>query len=318
MRKIFTVLLLLWFIPLLHSEDIPHYGYQIPHTPLYVGGYISAVYDKEEYDDIVFDDIALLFYANRDKYHFLSELEISDLPLQGGKNTDIRIYIERFVLSYDQDEYTTISVGKFNSDIGFWNIAPINTLTDTTTSPHIMEVMFPELTTGIEYAKSLSDEEILFSLTLQNNSDMDKQYNNFYINRHYAFMLRYAGYNHTLKLNGGYFKETNNKESFYAGIAYQHESDKWTLQSELFTREAVNAKDIPYNGYIQLTRHFGIHHDIVAREEIYKDNIANVRENISLIGYTYRPRTSIALKGEYVHHSKLPRHLLIISASMVF
>jgi len=315
-----SVLLLFSLLILpLKADDTMTHGWKTPHTPLYIGGYISAVYDNKEVDDdILFDDIALLFYANVEKYHFLGEIEAADIPLRGGKNSDIRIYIERLQLNYDFNDNTTVTFGKFNSDIGFWNLAPINTLTDTTTSPYLMENTFPELTTGLMVTKSFWDEEQVFSVTVQNNPDLDRNYNNMKTDKHYAFGYTYADYATTWRINGGYFHEKHKGNAYYGGISYRNESTRWTIQSELFHKTQNNHRTIPYNFYLQLTRHLTDRHDLVFRQEFYKDYSIATKEAVSLVGFTYRPHPSLTFKTEYIRHSVLPLNRIVFSCSMVF
>jgi hypothetical protein len=318
MRILFLTLFFLFIPSLCNSNEDQNYGYKIPYTPLYIGGYLSAEYDKEKHDTLFFDDIALLFYANIGKYHLLGEVEAADIPLDGSKNSDIRLYIERIEISYHIDEYSTLAFGKFNSDIGFWNLAPINTLTDTTTPPYLMQDTFPELTTGLLYTHSFSDEEQILSFIFQHNSDIDKQYNNMEVDKHYGIGYTYYGQICTWRMNGGYYHNKRDNNSFYGGISYQKESTYWTLQGELFTKQSAKNHDVPYNIYAQFTNHIANQHDLIFRQEFYKDNFLHIKEGISLIGYTYRPRPFIAIKGEYVKHSSLPKNRLVFSFSVVF
>ena len=319
MHSVLSVILLFFSIAICRGDEIPDYGYRIANTPLYIGGYVSAVYDeKETEDDIFFDDISLLFYANAEKYHFLSEIEAADLPLRGGKNSDIHIYIERLQLNYDFNDNTTVTLGKFNSDIGFWNLAPVNTLTDTTTSPYLTENTFPELTTGLMVTKSFWDEEQIFSITIQNNPDLDKNYNNIKTDKHYAFSYTYADYATTWRINGGYFHEKGKGDAYYGGLSYRYENTLWTIQSELFHKTQNNRRTIPYNLYLQLTRHLTDSHDLVFRQEFYEDHAIEIKDAISLIGFTYRPHPSLTFKTEYIRHSVLPLNRIVFSCSAVF
>ncbi len=317
--RIFTLILFILFpSSILHSDESLNYGWNIPQTPLYVGGYFSTSYDPREINDLVFDDIALLFYANKEKYHLLGEVELSDIPLKHLDRKNLRLFIERFQLAYDMNENTTITLGKFYSKIGFWNISPINTLTDTTTSPYILESTFPELSSGLLYNYSFDYGDQMLSLTIQHNPDLDTSYNNIHINRHYALAYTYLSDSYTLRANCGYFRQINHQKSFYEGLSIQYENDFWTIQSELFSKQSTKHQNIPYNTYLQITRHLYNKHDIVFREELYKDNATNIQENISLIGYTYRPHPFIAFKSEYVKYSNLPKSRFIFSFSMVF
>ncbi len=317
--RVFTfVLFMILSFSVLRSEDSLNYGLNIPKTPLYVGGYFSTSYDPKEYDDLIFDDIALLFYANIGKYNLLGEVELSDIQLQHIHKKNLRLFIERLQLSYDLNENSTFTLGKFYSDIGFWNISPINTLTDTTTSPYLLKTTFPELTSGLMYQYSFDYDDQLLSFTLQQSSDLDTAYNNMHINQHYAISYTYISSVYTIKLNGGFFHQINHKKSFYEGISIQYEDDLWKVQSELFAKQSKHNQNIPYNTYLQITRHLYDKHDIIFRQELYKDNSINTQENIFLLGYTYRPHPFIAFKSEYVKHTTLPKSRFVFSFSMVF
>lgn len=312
------IVIVLLFPYYLHSDENRH-GWHLPHTPLYLSGYISTKYDPKEDEEPTFDDLALLLYANGERYHFLGEVELSDLSVIHPHLNHTNLYIERLRAGYDLDAFNQLTIGKFNSEIGFWNLARISILTDTTTAPYILEHIFPELTTGILYTHSFEDELQSLSLTIQHNKALDNRYNNLKINRHYAAGYTYSGDSVSWKFNGGYYRMQSGQRSWYTGIGCRMEYPEWTIQSELFRKQSEHTvATIPYDGYIQITKHLSSHHDLVLREERYKDRSQPVEEGISLVGLTYRPSSSTLCKGEYLWHTRLPKNRFVFSFSVLF
>ncbi len=316
MRSYFLV----FFIYLINSlpiqaEENMSYGLKIPNTPIYLGGYLSGEYNKEEKKQFVFDDIALLFYSSFEKFNLLGEIEASDVELD---ESNIIFNLERLQIAYHINDDAIIYIGKFNTNMGYWNRAPVNILEDTTTKPHILKNIFPNLTTGISYQQQFKEKEKELILTLQHNDNLDKKYNNILNNRHYALSYKSFEESFSWSIGGGYFHTLNKTDSYYAGVGFEKESLDWTILSELFSKKEEKGDSIPYDGYLQLTRHIYYRHDIVFRTEFYKDEKLNIHENISLLGYTYRPLPSIAIKGEYIKHTILPKSRIVLSISAIF
>ncbi len=316
----FFILLSALFILLspLAGDDSDGYGWFVPDTPVCLSGYLSAGYDSKEQTDPGFDDIALLLYANRGRYHLLSEAEISDLSVRKPDLGTAPLLLERLQLAYDLDSDDTITIGKFNSDIGFWNLARISILTDTTTAPHILKHIFPELTTGLLYRHRFDDADRALSLTLQHNEAIDNRYNNMRIDRHYA--IGYSAYTEylTWRLNAGQYRKKDHTHAWYAGVGMRIEKEMWRIDSELFHKHSRKGDDTPYDGYLQLVTHITDRVDSVLRGEYYRDDSADVTEGIMLIGLTYRPSGSFTLKAEYLHHTRLPQNRFVFSLSVLF
>ncbi|MCH9741174.1 MAG: hypothetical protein K0U38_10125 [Epsilonproteobacteria bacterium] len=314
---------ILYFIlltKLLIASDPTSYGWNIPNTPLNVGGYIDATYDEKREDEFMFNDIALLFSAHKNHFDMLGEVEISHLTLDGKSNgsSSIEIILERLQLSYALENEQTLTVGRFNSDIGYWNQAPINIVQDTTTKPHIVKSVFPKATTGVMYQKGIEDEDSL-SLTLQYNDDIGNHDESIVVDRHLAMM--YYGVSSDMfswRMAGGSFRKYKGYEAYYLGAGIQYDSDEVTLQSELFTQQNSSGFDIPYSGYLQSVWHFVNRQDAVVRFEHYQDEILDVHEAIFLIGYTYRPWENMVFKGEYIYHTQLPLNRFVYSFSVLF
>ena len=305
------------FLSALQADISMSHGWKIPQTPLYVGGYLSAQYDAQEKHQASFDDVALLFYGDFDMFHLLGEVEASDIALDSLDIDAKDLHIERLQLEYEVSDNAFIRVGKFNSDVGFWNQTPVDALDDTSTSPDILRRVFPKLTTGVLYHHDMFQDDASFSLTLQHNQNIDKDYNNIVVDRHYALAYqRYEGL-FSWRGNVGYFKEDGIGDAYYMGVGAQMLGDEWTVLGEVF-RKNQEHHDIPYDAYLQATWHVLYGQDIVFRTQQYKDVSLAVSENISLLGYTYRPWASLALKGAYIRHSSLDKSRFVFSLSVIF
>lgn len=317
LRSFLLVLLLFSLTRSLCADDAMAYGWNIPGTPLFLGGHVSMNYDDDAKEEkkVIFDDIALQFYANSDRVSLLGEIEASDVPVD---HITLAMRIERLRLDWYVNDETTFTAGKFNSDIGFWNQIPINILQDTTTYPNMLEYVFPKLTTGLMAAHSFDEDDARLSLTIQHNNDFDKHYNNIITDRHYALAYRQTTAYFTWRFNAGYYRTSDTKRYFYGGIGVRRETRHYTLTGELFTRQGNKHRNIPYDGYCQLTWHMMHRHDLAFRTEYYRDQTLKVRENISLVGYTYRPIPAVALKAEMVRHTQLPKSRFVLSVSAMF
>jgi hypothetical protein len=313
----------LYFILLskfLLATDPTSYGWNIPNTSLNIGGYIDSTYDKKREDAFMFNDIALLFSSHENHFDMLGEVEISHLTLDGKSNgsSDIEIILERLQLAYSLENEQMFTIGRFNSDIGYWNQAPINILQDSITKPHIVKNIFPKATTGLMYKKGFDDENQL-SITLQHNRDVGNHDESIVVDRHLA--MGYHGISSdrlSWRVSGGSFRKYSGEETYYFGVGTEYDGDLLTLQGELFTQQNHREFEIPYSGYLQSVWHLANRQDGMVRFEHYKDELLDVHEAIVLVGYAYRPSENIVLKGEYVYHSQLPLKSFVYSFSVIF
>ena len=316
MKKIVFIIM---FSTLLFAAEPIDYGWDIPYTPLRIGGYIDAVYDEKADDSLIFDDLSLLLSANKNRFDFLSEIEVSSLNIDGKSNgsSDIDLNLERLQLTYALDDKRSIRVGRFNSDIGYWNQAPVNILQETTIVPHMTHYLYPKATTGVSYIKQVNDEE-RFSLTVQNNRDIGEE-SYLLIDRHVAMSYHAVADELAWSLSAGYYREEKSQnEAYYAGLGIEYEFENVILQSELFTQNGKDGLSKPYSAYVQSSWNFAKRQNAVLRLEAYKDEVLATEEVISLLGYVYRPLANIALKGEYIHHSDLPLNRFVASFSVMF
>jgi len=274
-------------------------------------------YDQKREDKFLFNDIAMIFSGDYDRLSLLGEVELSHISLDGKSNSssDIDINLERLQLSYALSDDQTIQIGRFDSDIGFWNQAPIPILQETTTTPHITNI-YPKASTGLLYRQNLNYENSI-SLTLQHNPDLAHQSNIASIDRHRAFGYRGVYDAFAWSLSGGLYRKEK-IEFTYWGVGAEYEWDSVSLQGEIFTQESKSKDDIPYSGYLQSVWHFSDKQAVVMRFEGYDDESIDTQEQIYLWGYVYRPWANMALKAEYIHHTKLPLKRFVYSLSVLF
>jgi len=314
-----TIVYFLLFSINLHAETEKSYGWNIPNSSLNIGGYLDMTYDDTRIDDFLFNDIAMIVSGRQDRFDLLAEIELSHISLDGKSNQsgDIDLNVERLQLSYALSDEQMVRVGRFNSDVGYWNQAPIPILQDTTTKPHFVGKLFPRATTGLLFRQSINNSNTI-SFTVQNNDDIAHQENSVEINRHASFSYLGVYEDFSWRFATGRYRDTTGKDFHYTGFGSDYDTDIFTLQGELFFQKSKADNKKPYSGYVQSTWHLENEQDAVVRFEGYDDKLLNIEENVYLLGYVYRPTSNISVKGEYIHHSKLPLNRFVYSLSVLF
>ena len=304
---------------LLFSNENSSYGWDIPNSSLNIGGYLDMSYDEKRDEKFLFNDIAMLFSANQNRFDLLGEIELSHFSLDGKSNSsaDVDLNLERLQLSYALSDEQSIQIGRFNSDIGYWNQAPIPILQDTRTKPHIISNLFPKVTTGVLYRQNINEDNS-FSLTIQENKDIGHQDNSVEINRHWGGTYYGMKDDFSWRFSAGRYRDSKDMSANYMGIGSEYDGEEFSVQTELFTQQSDKKDANSYSGYVQSTWHFKESHDVVVRFEGYHDNTIELKEKIYLLGYDYRPTNNITLKSEYIYHSKLPLNRFVYSFSVLF
>jgi hypothetical protein len=317
-------------------------GMQLASLPLFVGGYVSSDYrnmnDENRYR---LDDIAVMGYGSYDKFSYMAEVEYKSFYVEThtGDTTNItkdtKIHTERVYLDYKLDENYMFRVGKYNNPIGFWNLLPVNVLRDTTSNPVSLEILFPKFTTGGSASYSSYDEgELKIDLMIQNNNDLDHDYNNYIVDKHYGFNLSYEQDDYTLKVNGGYFRnvisydpsEANEpyeslehpEDLYYFLLSGKYETQKYQFLGEIGTQRKESEFTTNYAGYVQGLYRFTEQHTGIVRLESYDDKYHNKEDDIAIVGYTYRPIYPVAIKSEYQFHSLHSENQFLFSLSVMF
>ncbi len=317
--KYLVIILFLCFSTTLWSSEETTYGWDMPNTPLNIGGYLDMTYNEARKEKFLFDDIAIILSANSGRFDLLGELEFYNISLDGKSNdsSDVDMIAERLELTYALTDDSSLKIGRFNSDIGYWNKAPILILEDTTTKPHLLGKLFPRATTGLHYEQNLN-QTYSFSFSFQDNADLAHKDGIESITKHNALACKAEYDEFSLRFATGTFENSNNFKATYIGIASQYETDDFNIQAEFFKQHSNNINKKPYSGYLQSTWYVKKHQGIVVRAETYKDNALSIDEEIYLLGYFYRPKTNMVLKGEYVKHSELPLNYFVYSLSVLF
>ena len=332
MRNIIIVFLL---ILSLYSDDEYQLGEGIQVSssplPLYLGGYFSIDYKSmDEADRYRIDDLAFMGYGAYKNFSYIAEVEFKEFYVQNRveNNTvitrDQHLYIERLYVDYNFNENYLVRVGKFNSAVGYWNLLPINVLRETTSSPVSTEILFPKFTTGIGASHtSYTDNEIKIDLMLQNNSDVDDEYNNYKIDRHYGLGISYAKDDLTYKVNVGFFHKVIDHNIYpdnlyYLLLSTKYEKDNYQFLAELGSQMSYYKFTTSYAGYIQGLYRFTQKHIGVIRLESYDDIARDTSDQMAIFAYTYRPLYPVALKGEYQLHSHSEKNQFLFSFSVLF
>jgi len=296
-------------------------GWQPTGQPIYLGGYLSLLTDfRDGSQTIAVDELALMLYGEYDRWGFMSELETvapyaRTFGEGAGETVHAHLHLERLYATYYIDDDSELTAGKFFSEVGFWNIAPINVLRSTTSDPHYIARMFPNTTTGLLYRQYLPGGTL--SLTLQHNRGLDETFNNFNTKRHYAIAFSTDSGAGELKSGGGWFEDAAGRRSFYATLAYRANLEACSLTAESALRRSVEAGAWYYDVYAQAVWHMRPRHDLIARFEAYEDDSSVPMDRSAVFGYTYRPYVYMAIKGEMTLRERKPDRLLF-SFSMMF
>ena len=318
---------------LIYAEDysIGH-GLQINQN-LNIGGYFSTQYEKSDIlEQYMFDDIALLAYGGlSDKLSYLIEMEAKHFAVRDIKNSNTsyntKFHIERAYLDYKYSEHLSFKVGKFITPIGEWNLNQINVLRDTTSSPLYGEEIFPKFTTGMMlYGHLWFDDTLKYSLFLQKSKDFDKNYNNIETDNYYGMQIKKHFDDIVVGLNIGQFEyEKIDEMTLYYGASFKYEKDDIQILSEYsmskyeygFGTDKGKVHD-KYAYYIQGRYRLNRGHYLIGRYEGLEDKNIARKENISIIGYNYRPIYPISIKGEYQFNSDDTKSKFMLSVSMLF
>ncbi len=309
-------------------------AYQLGHglevnKYLSIGGYFSSKYENSNGNKkFMLDDVALLGYGRLgSQLSYLMEFEAREFWVRDFANdkieSNINFHIERAYLNYTYNDYLNVTVGKFITPIGYWNLTPINVLQDTTSSPKYATEIYPKFTTGIKIFGYLPfDDTINYNIFLQKNRDIDPKYNNIKTDNYYGVELKKSFDNLILGVSFGEY-EADEEHRKYLATSFKYTQHNIQLIGEyaLVKYNQTNDKSQEYNKYayyIQGRYKLNSKHFIITRYEKSRDSFHDIDEDIKLIGYNYRPIYPISLKCEYQFNNNKDENKLLLSFSMLF
>ncbi len=326
----FLICLLLTTSLLAKDEYYLGEGMQVQDLPLYLGGYISLDYKSSQTEDRYrINDVAFLAYGNHKKFSYVAEFEAKEFytkryTTEADSSTyNSRVYAERVFLNYTLNENYQLKIGKYNSPVGLWNLYPINVFRETTSNPASTYIIYPKYTTGLLASyQSFGDGELSIDYMLQHNEDVDHEYNNYEIDKHYGFGVSYQVDDYSAKINGGHFHKVNlgalEDELYYVLLSAKYETDTYQVLSELGKQRSNDKVTTNYAGYIQGLYRYTQKHIAVMRVEAIDDRVNNINEELIILGLTYRPLYPVAIKYEYRFHSQNKLNQSLISLSVLF
>jgi hypothetical protein len=327
----YLIILLLISLKLLSSETNSYefgQGYKFSKL-LTVGSYISTEYEvaKDERSFTV-DDIAVLAYGEVvPSLTYLAELEAVKFYKYEFKNdeeqTNKSFHIERLYLNYHFSDNLVARVGKQITPIGYWNLEPINVLRDTTSNPYYSKYLFPKFLTGVDLSGYTSDSyETKYHVFGQKSKDLDEDYINI-PNKHFFGASIEHELNDDISFGGsvGQFK-TNAKETFeYVQVNAKYDNATFVISSEFMLRNGgldSQKDENTYGGYIQALYHYNPNHAFVSRYEHFYDKSVIDKDQLLLLGYSYRPIYPVSFKIEYQWHELKDQNKMLSSFSVLF
>lgn len=296
---------------------------------LTLGGYFSTEYEVgEDKNAFLVDDLALLAYGdNGGRFSYLLELESIDVLAVDFENntsdTNWPTTIERLYGDYKISDHLGFRVGKQISPIGYWNLQPINVLRETTSNPRYSRQMFPKFITGISmYGFAPFDESLSYQVYGQSSRDMDQDNINIAIDQHYGVSLE-KDIGRGWKAGGstGRFRQLDQTRTRYLQINTRYDTTQYSAIAEAI----VNFQDTVAKGserssafYVQGEYRFTPQHALITRAEYYRDGIADLKERIGILGYSFRPVYPVSLKFEYQWHADSKENQFVSSFSVLF
>ncbi|HEX5328877.1 hypothetical protein [Sulfuricurvum sp.] len=296
---------------------------------LNVGSYFSTVFESNKHNDTwMLDDVAVMAYGDiNPMFSYLAEAEAvgfySKNLTDGAEGGSKKFHIERLYGDVWMSDDFNIRFGKMITPIGYWNKEPINVLRDTSSNPLYSTLLFPRLLTGIDingYVPAI--EGLRYHLFGQNNRDLDEEYINIRNNHFYGLSLEKE---FSMEWSGGasigeYITKIDQRTRFLqAGTKYDDTQWQLTLETLLAKSEYADGQDAyALSGYAQAMYHFSPEHALIGRYEYFSDHHTDYRDNIAILGYSYRPLYPVSLKGEYQWHSLHDENRALFSLSVLF
>lgn len=330
--KLFASVVLILLLPGAYAEESYRLGngIQLGKTPLYLGGYFSLDYwhNLKGTSELELDEASVMLYGNHGAWGMMAEVEFTDayrrrFGFNAETTSDLTPHTERVFIYYEPAEYYRVSVGKFNTPVGYWNKMPINVLRDTTSSPRIVEVIFPRYTTGLnmKYTGENSGANLLIQATPDLDSAFSAKdiYNNFDIEKQFGLGVQFHQERWSFGMNAGGYEERIEEEKWgYLYASAQYRSEQTHVMAETGYRRNEKNMRSNYGGYLQGTQLIYAQQFVVMRLEYTTEYIQNSEDSSAVIGYVYRPLFPVAVKGEYQFHSHENEDILIVSFSMLF
>jgi hypothetical protein len=313
----------------LHAEPY-QLGRGVPISDtLNVGGYFSSEFESNhQSNNLTLDDIAIMAYGDiNPMLSYFSEFEAIDFYHKNFSNesegSNKKLHVERFYGDLWMSDSINLRFGKQITPIGYWNMEPINVLRDTTSNPLYSMLLFPKFLTGADLNGYIPQTQgVRYHLFGQNNHDLDEEYINIPNTHFFGFALENEI--STDWSNGGsigeYITKTNQRTRFIqAGAKY--DDIHWQVLTEgLIAKSEYPEQTEKYalSGYAQAMYRYTEEHAVIARYEYLNDHHTDYKDNIFILGYSYRPLYPVSLKGEYQWHSQNDENRALFSFSVLF
>lgn len=325
-------LLSLFSIALLSFAHADNYelghGYKVNDT-INVGGYFSTEFESNRQNEsFTLDDVAVMAYGEiNPMFSYLAEAEAVGFYhknfTDGTEVGDQKFHIERLYGDMWMSDDFNIRFGKMITPIGYWNMEPINVLRDTTSNPLYSKLLFPKFLTGIDINGYIPKTEgMRYHLFGQNNRDLDEEYINI-PNTHFFGLSVEKELSmdwHSGGSIGEFITKTSQRTHFFeANLKY--DDNQWQIMTEALISKSEYADgqdDYALSGYAQAMYHFTPEQALIGRYEYFNDHHTDYKDNIAILGYSYRPLYPVSLKGEYQWHSLHDENRALFSLSVLF
>ncbi|WP_457642948.1 hypothetical protein [Persephonella sp.] len=280
----------------------------------YLGGYTSLFYESREngYYRYKIDDLAVLGFFRYGRFKIFGELEARSLYYKSKytEETNLKLHTERIYIQYSLNEYLQLRAGRFITPLGIWNQFHINALKWTTSDPVTAVWFYPRFSTGVSAFGFLPllDESVEYSLFVQKNKNIDEEYNNVKSDDFIGGQLKkYFDPGKYIGINAGRFYDKELKETTsFLGILGYLNIKRFYLLAEGYIAYEKEQHHTQYTGkidkwsyYIQGVYRVFSKNYFTLRNELFKDRSDDAYLHVWTVGWNYKPRFNISLKGEF-------------------
>ncbi|WP_456393509.1 hypothetical protein [Persephonella sp.] len=315
MKRVIAVFFL--FISVVQATELQYRfgrGLSIDNR-FYLGGYTSLQYEYREngYYEYKVDDLAVLGFLRFNKFKIFGELEARNWYYKS-KNTDgefnLKLHTERIYLQYDFNEHLKIRGGRFITPLGIWNQVHINALKWTTSDPVTAVWFYPWFSTGLDIFGFLPvlSENTEYHFFIQKTKNIDHEYNNVKSDDFIGFQFKkYFDVNRYAGFNGGRFYDTDLRETTtFVGFFGYLNIKRFYLMGEAYLAHENEEHHTSYSSridkesyYLQMVYRVFSRNYLILRNEYFNDRSDNGYLHVWTIGWNYKPRFNISLKGEF-------------------
>jgi hypothetical protein len=305
------------------SDDYrPGQGWQVPGTDFRLGGYASAVIEKDSHRHwaAAADNLSLfVWWEGEGKLRVFSEFDLERALVyeQGSGLTAGHAYLalERLYADYLYSDRLKLRAGKFITPVGRWNVIHADPLVWTTSRPLATERSFPTNATGVMLYGTLPaigrDVDYSVYTSLAKDWRPDPQLDPFKdaFGLHLGLPEQGNGEFGFSYVNFEQESATDERRSL-VGLDYFHSAGRWEISSEAIYRFSDKGSSFSEKGlFVQVVAPLSERWYAIGRYEWFDPAGTSPAMNIGVAGLAMKLSPATIFKAELSHASNNRLHV---------